>query len=402
MSTIAVNLLFLLPGEVGGSETYTRRTLAEMARLHPEHRYVLFTNAENHASFEHLAAERPCVELRPLRVRARLRLRRLVAEQVALPRLLRRLRPDVLWNPGNLAPFFAPRPVATTIHDMQYRSFPEDYSPVELVAMRLFTALAIRRSDRILTVSEFSKAEILRFFPATPPDRIRVTPEAAESSENYQDSCKTLGERASHLFRTGKMPVPQPNDDGNQEATFLLCVANTYPHKHVEDAVAAFARVAPEFPALRLRLVGRPRRGEPAVAASIAALPAPLRERVERVHRLSDDELARTYRAAAAVVLPSRYEGFGLPALEALAAGAPVIACRAAATPEVVGNAARLFPPGDIDAFADAIRATLRLPPEARAATIATGLARAAEFSWSRTAETTLAALLNLPSPVSP
>ena len=374
MSTIAVNLLFLLPGEVGGSETYTRRTLAEMARLHPEHRYVLFTNAENHASFEPLAAERPCVELRPLRVRARSRLRRLVAEQVTLPRLLRRLRPDVLWNPGNLAPFFAPRPVATTIHDMQYRSFPEDYSPVELVAMRLFTALAVRRSDRILTVSEFSKSEILRFFPATPPDRIHVTPEAAESSENHQE--------------------PSAPVDGDQEAPFLICVANTYPHKHVEDAVAAFARVALEFPALRLRLVGRPRRGEPAVAASIAALPAPLRERVERVHRLSDDELVRAYRAAAAVVLPSRYEGFGLPALEALAAGAPVVACRAAATPEVVGDAARLFPPGDIDAFADAIRETLRLPSDARAATIATGLARAAEFSWSRTAETTLAALL--------
>lgn len=370
MSTIAVNLLFLLPGEVGGSETYTRRTLTEMARLHPEHRYILFTNAENHVSFEPLAAAHPCVELRALRVRARSRLRRLVAEQIALPRLLRRLRPDVLWNPGNLAPFLAPRPVATTIHDMQYRSFPEDYSPVELVAMRLFTALAIRRSDRILAVSEFSKSEILRFFPATPPDRIRVTPEAASP------------------------PVPSDLSD-HADPSDLLCVANTYPHKHVEDAVAAFARVAPDFPALRLRLVGRPRRGEPAVAAAIAALPEALRGRVDRIHRLSDDALAEAYRAAAAVVLPSRYEGFGLPALEALAAGAPVVACRSAATPEVVGDAARLFPPGDIGAFADAIRTTLRLTPAARATAIAAGRARAATFSWARTAEATLAALLD-------
>ena len=382
MSTIAVNLLFLLPGEVGGSETYTRRTLAEMARLHPEHRYVLFTNNENHASFEPLAAAHPAVTLRPLRVRARSRLRRLVAEQITLPRILRRLRPDVLWNPGNLAPLLAPRPVATTIHDMQYRSFPEDYSPVELVAMRLFTALAIRRSHRILTVSEFSKAEILRFFPATPPDRIRVTPEAAEPSNAHQPPSSAI--------------------NGDQGAPFLLCVANTYPHKHVEDAVTAFARVAPDVPALRLRLVGRPRRGEPAVSSAIAALPEELRARVERVPRLTDDELAEAYRTAAALVLPSRYEGFGLPALEALAAGAPVVACRAAATPEVVGDAARLFPPGDIDAFADAIRATLRLSPDERAAVIAAGRARAAEFSWARTAETTLAALLDLPTPVSP
>ena len=382
MSNIAVNLLFLIPGEVGGSETYVRRTLVAMARLHPEHRLVLVTNAENHASFEPLAAAHTAVELRPLRVRARSRLRRLFAEQVALPRLLRRLCPDVLWNPGNLAPFFAPRPVATTIHDMQYRSFPEDYSPVELVAMRLFTALAIRRSDRILAVSEFSKSEILRFFPDIPPDRIRVTPEAADLVVPLREE----GRAQCRGQNTASIAAP-----------FLLCIANTYPHKHVEDAVAAFARVAPDFPALRLRLVGRPRRGEPAVASAIAALPEQLRARVERIHWLSVDAIAEAYAEAAAVVLPSRYEGFGLPALEALAAGAPVVACRAASTPEVVGDAARLFPPGDIDAFAHAIRETLRLSPDARAAVIAAGRARAAQFSWDRTADTTIAALLDLP-----
>lgn len=376
MSTIAVNLLFLLPGEVGGSETYTRRTLAEMARLHPEHHYVLFTNAENHASFEPLAAEHPCVTLHSLRVRARSRLRRLVAEQITLPRLLRRLCPDVLWNPGNLAPFLAPHPVATTIFDMQYRSFPEDYSPVELVAMRLFTELAVRRSDRILTISEFSRDETLRHFPKVSPERIRVTPLAAEPSNGHRQ--------------------PSGAVNGDPASLTLLCVANTYPHKHVEDAVAAFARVAPDYPTLRLRLVGHPRRGESAVAAAIAALPETLRARVERVPRLTDDELAEAYRTAAAVVLPSRYEGFGLPALEALAVGAPVVACRAAATPEVVGDAARLFPPGDIDAFADAIRETLRLSSDERQALIAAGRARAGEFSWSRTAETTLAALMSL------
>ena len=396
MSTIAVNLLFLIPGEVGGSETYVRRTLAEMARLHPEHRLVLVTNAENHASFEPLASAHDAVELRPLRVHVRSRLRRLFAEQITLPRLLRRLRPDVLWNPGNLAPFFAPRPVATTIHDMQYRSFPEDYSPVELVAMRLFTALAIRRSDRILAVSEFSKSEILRFFPDTPPDRIRVTPEAANPVAPLRDGGGALAPSLRGLSAEPTGGVRQGENATSAPDSFLLCVANTYPHKHVEDAVAAFARVAPDFPALRLRLVGRPRRGEPAVAAAIASLPEPLRARVERIHWLSVDELAEAYAGAAAVVIPSRYEGFGLPALEALAAGAPVVACRAASTPEVVGDAARLFPPGDIDAFAEAIRETLRLSPEARAAVIAAGRARAAQFSWERTAETTLAALLDI------
>ena len=366
--TIAVNTLFFIPGEVGGSETYLRQTLRAMAAIATRHRFLVLTTRENHDTL--LADLSPFgnVFLVPTGVVARSRLSRLFGEWRTVPRLLRRYRAAVLWNPGNFALSQKVCPSVTTLHDMQYRHFPEDYSPVELLAMRLFTALTVRASSRVLAISEFTKGEILRFFPAL-RGRIDVVPHGVAD---------TPADRA---------PAGEP-----LEPPTVLCVANSYPHKRLQDAVGIFAALATEFPSLRLRIVGQPRRGEKALRRAIQDLPTDMQSRVCRDDRIPSAALARAYRSCAVFLSTSRYEGFGLPVLEALHAGAAVVACRAGAVSEVGGDAVSYFEPGNLDQAAELIRGILKTPPTT--ATRARFRVHASSFTWTRTAEETLRLLL--------
>ncbi|MDD4059218.1 MAG: glycosyltransferase, partial [Kiritimatiellae bacterium] len=141
----------------------------------------------------------------------------------------------------------------------------------------------------------------------------------------------------------------------------------------------------------RLVLLGKPRRGEDAVAAALAETPAP--ERVSRLHYLAQTDLAALYQGADLFVFPSKYEGFGLPVLEAMSAGVPVVTTREAAIPEVGGDAVAYAEAGNAEAFAAEIRRLLALDAPARAAVVAKAKVRAAGFSWEATARATVAAL---------
>ena len=376
---ICVNALFLVPGEVGGTETYLRRVLAEMpALLEPGEELAVFANAEN---ADLLAADlrgAPRTDVVRTGIRAASRVRRVLFENAVLPRLVRTAGADVLWNPGNAAPARVPCPQATTVHDMQYRHFPEDFPLPARLVMRLAVPAAVRRSAVVLAPSEFSRREILAQLPGTPPERVVVTPEAADPA-------------------FGETP-PGPADAARVRALLgaadpvLLAVGNTYPHKDLATAVAAWGRLCGRVPH-RFVLVGRARRGEPAVAAAVAALPPGAK--FTRLSGLPREDLAALFRAADAFAFPSRYEGFGLPVLEAMAAGVPVVAAPEGSVPEVAGDAALYAKTGDPDDFARVLLPLLAGPGAAaeRARLSAAGRARAALFSWTATACRTLAAL---------
>lgn len=376
---IAVNALFLLPGEVGGTETYLRRTLAEMpARLRDGEEIVVFANAENRRALAGDLRDAPRTTVVDTGLRASSRVRRVLFENLSLPRLLRAAGADVLWNPGNAAPARVPCPQATTVHDMQYRHFPEDFSRLALLAMRRAVPAAVRRSAVVLAPSEFSRQEIYAQLPRTAPERVVVTPEAADPAFAQPLSGAFVAERVLALTRAAD-PV-------------LLAVGNSYPHKDLATAVAAYGRICDRIPH-RLVLVGRARLGEPAVAAAVAALPPGAR--FTRVSYVLPADLAALYRGADALVFPSRYEGFGLPVLEAMASGLPVVAAREGSVPEVAGDAALYARTGDPDDFARVLLGLLAGPgaAEERARLAGLGRARAARFSWGATAEATLAAL---------
>ena len=355
---LGVNALFYLPGEVGGSETYLRETLRALARRPDRPDLVLFTNAENDRL---LRAEFPGAETVPTGVAATSRFARILAEQFLLPRLVRRARLDVLWSPGYTAPAFCARPQVVSVLDMQYKRFPQDVSWLAARAMDVLYPAAARRADAVVAISEFAKAEAVRFL-GVPPEKVTTTLLAADPA----------------FGAPGGPPPPELAG-----APYVLCVAHTYPHKNVALLVRAFSRIAAEIPH-RLVLVGKPRFGEPDVAAALRAAPA---GRVVRFPGLPWPELIALYQHADWFAFPSLYEGFGLPVLEAMRAGAPVLTTRAASIPEIGGDAVRYADGRAEAAFAAALRAAVSLPPAARAQLVAAAKRRAETFTWDASAE---------------
>ena len=225
---------------------------------------------------------------------------------------------------------------------------------------------AVRKSDRILTVSEASKRDILRFFDI-PPEKVVVIYNAIDERFLAEPDA----EQMDRIRQRYQLDHP-----------FLLYVGNIKPHKNLERLIDAFGRVrAGGLGDLRLVIIGD----------ELSKYP-PLRQAVHR-HRLDKyvrflgfqpyDTLAVFYRLARAFVFPSLYEGFGLPPLEAMACGTPVVTSNVSSLPEVAGGAAILVDPYDADSIADGI--TRAVTDEAlRAELIARGLARARDFSWTQ------------------
>ncbi len=369
---IGVNALFLLPGEVGGSETYLRQALMAMPEGVAE--WIVFTNAENDIWFRSYLGTRRDVTFVPLCFRATRRWVRILREQIQLPRAARRARVDVLWSAGYTAPIRPGVSSVVSVLDVQYRRFPKDLTPAARLATDALLRWGGRTAARWLTLSEFSKRELAAAF-GWPENRIRVTPLAAnpEFARGFTVS--------SHRDILRQFGIEPP---------YLLCVAHTYPHKNVAALIEAHGCLETN-PPRQLVLVGRARRGE---AECLAALRRhPRAESVIRLECLSSGDLAALYHGAEWFVFPSLYEGFGLPVLEAMAAGTPVLTTRCGAIPEVAADAAQYFDPPNAATLAAALRKNLTLSASERMSLIEKARRHAATFSWEKTARLTLETL---------
>lgn len=368
---VGVNCLFMIPGEVGGSETYLRSTLQALAADAPDVQWVLFTNQENDAVLRDLLAAHANVRTDCLGFAASDRYHRILREQTQLPWRVKRAGVDVLWSPGYTAPLCSFCPQVVSILDMQYKSHPDDLSRSARVATDILVR-ASARAARILAISEFSKGEIVRFTGAD-PSRIRVTPLAVDPRFGRR------ADSAAHSEMVGKLL--------GHEHPFLLVVANTYPHKRVDLAVEAFARLQQTLPH-DLVLIGQPRRGEAAVQLALHKI-----QDVSRVHRLfrvREEEVAALFQAASVFVFPSVYEGFGLPVLESLMAGTPVVTTRCGSLPEVGGDCVSYVAAGRADLLARRIEEILAWTPAQLDAHVRAAVAHARTYTWSRTAARTM------------
>jgi glycosyltransferase involved in cell wall biosynthesis len=365
---VGVNTLFLIPGEVGGSERYLHEMLRALAEDRRGLDLTLFTQDENDAALRQRFGGFQNVRTRRLRCEARHRPRRILSEQIVLPFRARQAGVQVLWSPGYTAPLASGIKQVVTVFDVQYKRFPEDLSLSYRLASDLLIRAAVRRAERVVTLSRFGREEVVRYYGVQTET---VTIVSAGCRPEFGDPMP-LRRREEELAAAGVGSAP-----------FVLCVAHSYPHKNLPLLIRAFARLG--NPALRLVLVGQPRRGEAGVQAALRECGCS--DRVLRLGAVAQERLVALYQGCAAFVLPSLYEGFGLPVLEAMMAGAPVVTTRAASLPEVGGEHV-LYVGGDsATELARAMQQVLEWPVAARQARTEAARNHARSFTWETASE---------------
>ncbi len=376
---IGINTLFLVPGDVGGTEVYLRKTLSAMAEVVKDDTLVLFTNWENDALLREELAGYPFVEFYRLPCPAAIRPLRILVEQLWLPVAVIRKSVDVLWSPGYTAPAICNVPHAVTIHDLQYKSHPEDMTLSEKVVLDVLVRTACRYCEAIITISDFSKTEILRFDFAN-KEKVYALPLGVDTGF----SVMLPGDETEKVSKLAGMGIEKP---------YLLCVAHTYPHKNIDKLVEAFG-IFSEQNSHQLVLVGKARRGEASLLDSLKTIANS--RKVIRLNSLSESDLKLLYQCADIFVLPSSYEGFGLPVLEAMMAGVPVVTSRMASLPELGGEWVEYVDTPSSQNLLSAISNVMALSKEQRAKRVARARERAKGFSWEKTGEMTFHVLHNI------
>jgi glycosyltransferase involved in cell wall biosynthesis len=279
-------------------------------------------------------------------------------EQVQLPR---QARNGVLWSPCNSGPVSLERQTVT-VHDCAFADHPEFYSRGYVGWYNWMTPRLLSRCRRVITVSEFSRRRIVEY-GQIPPEKVAVIPNGVNPLGEQLTS-----DRVSAVRERLKLPH-----------RYALCVGSLEPRKNLRRLIDAWAWIAPQD-GTKLVLVGAT--CQIYKNAGLQQMP----DSVLPLGYVDDADLPAIYAGALLFAYPSLYEGFGLPVLEAMACGTPVVCSNRTAIPEVVGNAALLVDPEDTDALAHAI-ARLLDDDVLRAELRLAGMQRAREFSWDRTAE---------------
>ena len=372
---IGVNTLFMIPGEVGGTETYLRHTLLAMVTVSPETGLVLFTNRENDRILREKLAECEKVEFIRLDFSAANRYARIVREQLELPGKVRLAGVDVLWSPGYTMPYRTCCPQVVTIHDMQYKNHPDDFTILVLIVTGCLVEMAARRSRRIIAVSQFTKKEIVKYTSVS-EKKIDVIHEAVDPAFGLGPDAGTPHRLAAALTGSDK--------------PYILTVANSYPHKNLDSLAKAFCLLERRIPHI-LIIVGKPGLGEKKLEDALTGLGDP--SRVVRLSGLVGEDLISLYQGADLFVFPTLYEGFGLPILEAMAARVPVVTSRFASVPEVGGNNAIYCDVNNSSDLSCTIEEVLARSPRERDVHLTAAQSWAARFSWKKTARQTLASL---------
>jgi len=361
--TVAVDVRALI-GPRTGIGVHTEAILSELLRSHP---FALLG-----------LAHRPpegVEELRSLGLRCEHQAAPLgvVWQQARLPRRLARGDVDLFWSPLLTLPWHCPVPSVVTVHDLTPVLFPRAHHWKTRWSVRPFLGRSVRRADRVVAVSAATAADLRRIYPGTAP--VSVIPNGV----------------GAEFAAAGPGRVEEIRRREGAPAGYVLYAGTLEPRKNVDGLLAAWRVVRDRMPD-----------GPPLLVAGAwgwgdEALPDRLRAAaafgVRTLGRVSQERLIALLQGASVFVYPSLYEGFGLPVLEAMACGAPVVTSDRSSLPEVVGDAGLLVDPTEPLAIAEALLELLRSPGRARA--LATrGMERSRAFTWRRAADS-LAALFD-------
>ncbi|MGI8709208.1 MAG: glycosyltransferase family 4 protein [Actinomycetota bacterium] len=361
MKKVGINLLWMVPGVVGGSETYLARLLYGLAERSSELDYTIFALPQFKDAHPDLAKT---FKTAYAPVSGSWKSFRVAGENSWLARECRRRHIDLVHHAGGIVPMVrAARPILT-IHDLQYLYYPEYFTRAKLSYLKRMVPRSCETARLVLTPSEFTRRTVI--------ERMNIDPEVVV------------------VVPHGISPRESADGEGNIrkrygiEGRFFLYPAITYPHKNHLVLIEAFARTLKVHSDVTLVLTGAKGSIEVKVAKSVRELG--IESNVRRLGYIPSHDLDALYDEAVALTFPSRFEGFGAPVLEAMARGCPVIAADATALPEVVGDSGCLVSPDNAEQWHQAMLELVE-NPEDRERYAKSGLARAGDFTWRRSAD---------------
>jgi glycosyltransferase involved in cell wall biosynthesis len=345
--------------------------LAALAQADQVNQYFVFRNSETGPDLTPSAANfNDC----PQPVRGTSRPARILYEQLALPWTCARLHLDVLFNGGFTAPFLCTCPMVTVFHDLQYKRHPEYFRWIDLPFWRIMLPLSAMRSRRIVVLSQAVKSDVAHFYRYR-PSRISVIPHGIEPE----------------FARIAERRALEP-----PSSKIILSVSTLHPHKNLDALLAGFKRFEQQNPGWSLWLVGL--KGFDTEKIEALRKDLRLQASVTITGWIAREQLYELFASAAAFIYPSRFEGFGIPVLEALAAGIPTACSRLPSLEEIAEGAARFFKPGQIE---DMVAALTEITSDEalRVRLRAAGMLRARDFSWERSAASLVSMFQELAQP---
>jgi len=360
-----------------GTVTYLLEILARWAAVAvPLHQFVIFCTPQTRHHFEELQSDRRFT----LALVSRNKLMQMLWQQTFLPLYLWRHKIDVHWGPGFILPLVKVCPMAVTIHDMTFESLPEVHEPIKRVYFPFMIRRALGRADMVFAVSRSTANDVQRLIPGG-ARRIAVTYLAPRTPVNDQVT------KLQHKSVNRTLPISD-----SVTKPYVLFVGTLEPRKNLERLLAAWRELPVEVcDKYHLKVIG-------VKGWMVDQLEQQSNDTVEVLGHVSDAALDSYLSNATCFAYPSLYEGFGLPVIEAMAAGIPVLTSNVGATREIAEGAAVLVDPRSVDSIQAGL-AKLLSEPDLRRELSEAGLNRAAQFSWAQTAQATWQALENIASP---
>lgn len=360
---LGLNILYLIPGGVGGTETYARELIKEMTnQLGSGDELVVYASRETAPTFNNSKQ----VRIVTVPIYAKNRLSRLLAEQLLLPLYLVRDRISVVFSLGYSSPFLHPCPTVVTIHDLNWYYHPEDFSALNRLIWNILTRLSAATANHVITDSNYSLTSLKKVLKV---------------------------KNVTAILHGTPSPITPVKPKFSLPKKYLFTVSASYPHKNLNTLIKVFNELSKSDPKLYLVICGLSGSGSVSLKNEIKNSPS--RERILALGYITRAELSYVYARASVFVFPSAYEGFGYPVIEAMSYGVPVVSSSATSLSEVVGDGGELVDPFDINQY---VRAIIKILDNDvyRAQLKMRGKKRSEELNWGSTVRTTLSIIRSL------